>query len=71
MQKNLAGCDRAIRTIVGIVLFILGGWTWGGWQGTWYGIVSLIVGIVLVGTALVGFCPCYWACRGSTLRQGK
>ncbi len=66
MQKNLALWDRWVRAIVGVVLFILGGWTWNGWQGTWYGILSLIVGIMLVLTAAIGWCPCYWVCKFST-----
>ena len=59
MQKNVGTVDRWIRGVVGVLLFILGGWTWGGWQGSALGIIALVVGVVLLVTALVGLCPLY------------
>lgn len=71
MQRNLASWDRWVRAIVGIVLVVLGGWTWYGWQGTWYGVLSIIVGAVLFVTALVGWCPGYWVCKFSTAQKAQ
>ncbi len=66
MAKNLANWDRVLRALVGLALVVLGGWVWEGWQGSWYGIISVIAGGILVLTALIGFCPCYWVCKIST-----
>jgi len=56
MQANLGNPDRTVRFIVGILLIVLPilgklsvTWTW----------VSVIVGIVLVLTAIFRFCPAY------------
>ncbi|SIQ58743.1 Protein of unknown function [Paracoccus thiocyanatus] len=60
MQINIGTAERALRLILGVVLVLLpflAGlstlWTW----------VSVIVGLVLVVTGLVRFCP-VWAMLG-------
>jgi len=56
MVRNESNVDRTLRAIVGAVLLIawIAGWVAGGW-----GAVLGIVGLVLVATAIVGFCPAY------------
>lgn len=56
MQINIGTPDRIIRLVLGIVLVLLPFvaslttlWTW----------VSVVVGIVLVLTAVLRFCPAY------------
>jgi len=56
MKTNESGLDRVIRIVVGIVLFVL--YFTGVVSGT-LGIISLIVGAILVITGIVGFCPLY------------
>lgn len=56
MQKNVGSIDRAIRALAGLAL--LAGYFFGGVQGT-LGIVALVVGVVLLGTAAMGWCPPY------------
>jgi hypothetical protein len=56
MSHNVGMIDRLVRGIVGAVLLL--GWVLGWFAGTW-AVVLGIVGIVLVATALVGFCPLY------------
>ena len=56
MKLNESGMDRIIRVILGIVLV---GLDLGGVISGWVGIVGLVVGIVLVLTGAVGFCPLY------------
>ena len=56
MKANESGLDRIIRIVVGIVLFVL--YFNGVVSGT-LGIVSLVVGAILLLTGLVGFCPLY------------
>jgi len=56
MNKNVGTIDRSIRGIaglVGIALFATGVVT-----GT-LGIIALVVGVVLLGTAIFGWCPPY------------
>lgn len=56
MQKNVGSIDRAIRALVGIALLAV--YLLGGIQGA-LGIVVLVAGIVMLGTAAVGWCPPY------------
>lgn len=56
MQKNVGSIDRAIRALVGIALLAV--YLLGGIQGV-LGIVVLVAGIVMLGTAAVGWCPPY------------
>lgn len=56
MQKNVGSIDRAIRALVGIVL--LAAYFLGAVGGT-LGIIALVVGIVMLGTAAIGWCPPY------------
>jgi hypothetical protein len=56
MTRNMGRTDRIIRGAVGVVavvLAILAGATSG------LGIVLWVVAAVMLGTALVGFCPIY------------
>ena len=51
MKQNVGGIDRALRAIVGIVLISLvfiGPQTVWGW-----------IGIIPLGTAIIGWCPPY------------
>ena len=56
MQKNVGSIDRVIRALVGIALLAV--FFLGTLQGT-LGIVALVVGIVMLGTAAMGWCPPY------------
>jgi len=56
MKQNVGTIDRTIRGLVGVVL--LASYFLGAVQGT-LGIVALVFGIVLLGTAAVGWCPPY------------
>lgn len=53
MKANMGTADRAIRFVVGIavlsLLFVLEG------NARWWG----LIGLVPIGTALVGWCPAY------------
>jgi hypothetical protein len=65
MAKNVGGADRVIRLVLGIILLALGIWYFGGlWQ--W---VSGIVGVVLLLTSIVSFCPLYGPIRVNTAKS--
>ena len=69
MKANVGTTDRAVRVIAGIVLIALAVFgTIGPWLYT--GIVLLVVGIVLLVTALVRWCPA-WALFGLNTRSLK
>lgn len=56
MKKNMGMADRAIRTLIAIVLIVL------LFNGTIHGLlgtVLAIVAIVFLLTSLISFCPAY------------
>lgn len=56
MKKNVGTIDRSIRGLVGIALIVA--YFMGMLSGT-LAIVALVVGIVLLATAILGWCPPY------------
>jgi hypothetical protein len=55
MMKNEGTVDRVLRTVLGIVLMVVGFGVVGGTGGTILGVVGLVPLI----TGVVGFCPIY------------
>jgi hypothetical protein len=51
MTTNVGGIDRVLRIVAGLVLLALGAFGPLGWWG--------LIGLVPLGTALIGFCPVY------------
>jgi hypothetical protein len=53
MKTNMGGVDRGVRIVIGLallsLLFLLEG------ASRWWG----LVGVILVGTGLIGWCPAY------------
>jgi hypothetical protein len=56
MVRNESNVDRTVRALVGAVLLIA--WVAGWLTGT-LAVVLGVVGIVLLATAAMGFCPLY------------
>jgi hypothetical protein len=56
MKPNVGTIDRAIRAIVGIAA--LAAWFFDMVEGS-LGIVALVVGVMLIGTAVIRWCPPY------------
>ncbi len=56
MKKNIGTIDRILRAIVGIAAIVA--YFMGMLTGT-MGIVALVVGVVLIGTAAISWCPPY------------
>ena len=59
MKQNVGGIDKVLRIVVGLgllsLLFLLEG------SAKWYG----LIGLVPLGTALMGYCPLYSILGGS------
>ena len=66
MKPNLSKWDRIIRVVLAALFAYLyfAGIVTGG-----LGIVLLVLGVVFLGTAIVGFCPLYAAFKFSTLKR--
>lgn len=56
MKKNVGTIDRALRTVAGIAA--IAAYVMGMLSGT-LGVVALVAGVVLLGTATLGWCPPY------------
>ncbi len=65
MKLNESNLDRIIRAVAGIVLLYLGLAVFTGALA----IVLDVVGVVLLLTGAVGFCPLYALFKLSTLKQ--
>ncbi len=63
---NEAGWDRIVRVVLGLVLLYL--WLGGVLSGT-LAIVLGIIGIILLITGIVGFCPLYRVLGFATRKQ--
>jgi hypothetical protein len=66
MKRNESGMDRIIRVVLGVALIVL--FALHALSGT-LGIVSLIVGAILLITGVVGFCPLYALLKLQTTKK--
>ena len=67
MQTNVGNVDRIIRVVVALVFAVL--YFSGVVSGT-LGIILLVLGVVFLATALLGFCPLYLPFKISTKKSG-
>lgn len=65
MKLNESNLDRIIRAVVGVVLLYLG---FAILSGT-VAFVADVVGVILLATAAIGFCPLYALFKLSTLKK--
>jgi hypothetical protein len=56
MNKNVSNVDRVIRLVLAVVFF---GAAFAVGFGTVFGIILAVLGVVMVATAAMGFCPLY------------
>ncbi|MBN2366482.1 MAG: DUF2892 domain-containing protein [Calditrichaeota bacterium] len=61
MLKNMGKLDRIIRLVIGIILISLIFW---GPQTYWG-----LLGVILIITSFIGFCPAYWPFKISTRKN--
>ena len=70
MRRNVGGLDRCVRLMVGCALLPLGLLVLGGLRGETLGLVVAAIGVLLLATGLIGFCPLYVPFGISTAREG-
>lgn len=61
-MSNVGAIDRGLRLVVGLGLVLLpfvSGWAI--WSEMVWTVLSVVVGLVLIGTAAFSFCPIYAA----------
>ena len=58
MGRNVGSVDKTIRLVVGIALLALAFLGLGGLSTT-AGIVAAVVGVILLATGLLNFCPLF------------
>ncbi len=68
MGKNVGSLDKTIRLIAGIGLLVLAFLMLGGF-GTTIGIVAAVVGVILIATGLMNFCPLFKIIGISSIRS--
>jgi uncharacterized membrane protein len=61
MKRNLGTIERIIRFILGAALLLGGLLMLGGLSGNIIGIVASVVGIILIATAAISWCPIWQA----------
>jgi len=67
MKQNESNVDRIIRVVAGVVLLFLG--FGGGSLSGGLAIVAGVLGVVLVFTGALGFCPIYAALKIGTIKK--
>jgi cytochrome c biogenesis protein CcdA len=73
-MRNIGSADRILRLVVGLILVFVGlsallGGPFAGLGATWRWL-ALIVGVVMIGTAIIRFCPAYTLFGWNTDRHG-
>ena len=66
MKLNESNTDRIIRAVAGVVLLYLG---FGGVLAGGLAIVADLLGVVMLLTGAIGFCPLYALIKFSTLKS--
>ena len=66
MKTNESNIDRIIRAVAGVLLLFLG---FGGFFGGTLGVVADVLGVVLLLTGAIGFCPLYAMFKFNTLNK--
>lgn len=67
MSCNVGGIDRIIRAVLGLVLIVVTLLS----AGSAFSWLIVLIGIVLIATAAIGFCPLYTALKLNTGCKAK
>lgn len=71
MERNVGSADRLIRLVLGLVLIVSPLLNMPAiWSSAWLGYASMIIGLVLALTSVIGTCPMYSVFGVKTCRHG-
>ena len=59
MKKNEGNLDRIVRTILGITALIVALTVLDVMTGATFGVIVAAIGVILIISAIIGFCPMY------------
>ena len=65
---NVGGLDKFLRFLVGVVALVAS-FVVGSMVSTTAGFITGIVGVIMIGTAIFGFCPFYPLLKISTCKK--
>ena len=65
MKRNMSNVDRLIRAIIAVLLVYL--YIGGLVTGT-FGVILVVLGVILLITSVLGFCPLYLLFKTSTYK---
>ena len=68
-ERNEGTADRIVRAVIGLILLWVGLWPLAGLQAAVLGIIVALIGLVLVITAITGFCLIYRIIGVSTVKK--
>ena len=66
MKKNVGQTDRMIRIVVGVALLIL---RFASILTGTMGVIAIVVGIILIATGFLNFCPIWAALKINTKKS--
>jgi hypothetical protein len=70
VSPNVGSADRLVRLVLGAGALIAAFAFLGAHEGSIVGIIAAVGGVVLIGTALMRFCPAYLPLGVSTCKTG-
>jgi len=69
MKANENGTDRAVRIVLGIIALVASYMWLGVMEAQVLGIIVAAIGVIMLFTGFVGFCPAYKLCGMSTCKK--
>lgn len=67
MNANIGQTDRWVRIAIGVIALVINLFTLSS-TGTWWWWVLLVIGLIMLGTAAINWCP-IWAAFGFSTRK--
>jgi len=69
-MKNMGTVDRAVRAVIGVCLLIAA-FTLAPLAAGWLHWIAIVIGVILILTAVISICPAYWPFGIRTDRSGN
>ena len=69
MIKNIGQVDKWVRIVIGTLLALYVARDFGNGTGGWFHMLALFLGMVLIGTAIIGGCYLYELLKINTRKE--